>query len=98
MLDAGRALSSCVEWFDVLEEAAGTEELRERLPVLVAGEPLLAAVRCVQLGVVPQQHPDRVGLAALRGADLALGSGVGFGEEIHPVTVATGDLVSFRGP
>ena len=32
---------------------------RERLPVLVAGQPDLAALRGVQLGVVPEQRPRR---------------------------------------
>jgi hypothetical protein len=39
------------------------------LTVLIAGDPGLAALRSVQLRVVPREHPDRVGTAALGGAD-----------------------------
>ena len=57
---------------DVLEEPARAEEVRERLPVLVAGQPGLAALGGVDLRVVPQQVPHGVGLAALGRADVTV--------------------------
>ncbi|CAM5558241.1 Cation/acetate symporter ActP [Streptomyces alboniger] len=57
---------------DVLEHAPHAEELGEVLAVFVAREPRLAPVRGVDLGVVPRQHPDRVGAAALGGTDRLL--------------------------
>jgi hypothetical protein len=58
---------------DVLQEPAGTEEVRERGPVLVAGEPGLAALGGVDLRVVLLEVPHGVGLAALGRADVTIG-------------------------
>jgi cyclic pyranopterin phosphate synthase len=60
----------------LLEEPAGTEERTQRLPVLRAGQPLLPPVRCVQLGVVPQQRPCRRLLAPFGRAGQRLVRGV----------------------
>ena len=60
--------SSALERHDVAQEAARAEEVDERLPVLVARQPGLAAVRGVQLRVVPEQRPGGGRRAALGGA------------------------------
>ena len=55
---------------DLLEEVPGGEEVGEALAVVVAGQPDLAAVGGVQLGVVPAQLVDGGRLAAARRADV----------------------------
>ena len=60
----GRRVESALVGDDVLEEAPGAEEVRQRRAVLVARQPGLAALRGVQLRVVPEQRPGGVGLAA----------------------------------
>jgi hypothetical protein len=44
---------------DVLEELPGGQEVAQRLTVLVTRQPGLAALGRVQLGVVPEDRPDR---------------------------------------
>src|SRR4051812_17142791 len=58
---------------DVLEEAAGGQELRQRPLVLVAGQPDLASLGSVQLRVVPAERPDRGRGAAPGGTDVGHG-------------------------
>ena len=60
---------------DVLEEPPRAQEVTQRGPVLVAGQPGLAPVRGVQLRVVPEQRPGRGLLTALGRADVGPGGG-----------------------
>src|SRR5659263_102846 len=72
---------------DVAQERAGAEELLEVLAVRVAREPDLAALRGVQLRVVPEQSPGGLVATAARAADEVLDGirrGNGQGHRLPP--------------
>ena len=70
---------------DLAQEVPGGQEVDEALAVLVAGQPHLAAVGGVQLGVVPAQLVDGGRLASLGRADRGPESGpIGPDPVAHP--------------
>ena len=65
------------------QESPDLEEAAQGHPMLVAGQPGLAIVGGVQLGVVPPQRPGGLLTAALRRASGLGGAGGLGGQEIH---------------
>jgi hypothetical protein len=69
---AAWAPSARRELLDLAQEPASRQERRQRLAMIGAGQPVLASVGGVDLGVVPAQVEAGCGRTASGGADQAI--------------------------